>query len=878
MNRRTARTTARRSLTRTRRTSDGDGLGDLCDPDDDNDGILDDGDGSGTAGDHPCTGGATEACDDNCPVDPNPDQADSDYDGAGDACDNCPGIPNPDQADADGDGAGDACDPCPTPAYDGGPCDDGDACTMNDFCSRGQCVPAAGRFTQAPGSPVAVGSLPNSVAVGDFNLDGTPDLATANRGSHNVTILLGNGSGGFTQAAGSPVAVGPYPVSVAVGDFDLDGKPDVVSANGSSSVTILLGNGSGGFTQAPGSPVFVAPASPVSVAVADFDLDGVPDLVTANPGTNDVTILLGDGSGWFTQGLPVPAGFSPSSVAVADFDLDGVPDLVTANPVLNGVTILLGDGSGWFAQTPGSPVAVGSSPVSVAVGDFNLDGVPDLVTANQGTNDVTILLGNGLGGFTQPPGSPVAVGPYPVSLAVGNFGLDSVPDLVTANQGTSDVTILLGDGSGGFTPVPGSPVPVGSSPSSVAVGDFNLDGKTEVVSANSSTNDVTVLMERAGVVDCDDHEPCTADSCEPASGCAHAPLADTDGDGYCSGVDCDDADPRCTTDCTTDRDADGTRACDDCDDAEPRCAADCTTDSDADGTRNCSDSCGLVPNRLQLDSDGDHVGDACDCAPQNAGVTTLLGPARNLRFDVLKSGIAWDPPAVGGGLTYDLVRSGVASNWQSVACPATQTTATTASDPATPTPGAAFFYLVRVKSACGENLGTRSTEQRRQAASCVPTSKRIFVTSTGYTGSLGGLAGGDAKCQQAADAARLGGTFRAWLSDGTTSASARLAHSTLPYVLVNGVQVAASWTDLVDGTLAHAIDLDENGANVGDREVWTGTYTNGNTYYPHCSGWSDGTTAADGWVGLASRTDSSWSQIYPQHCERTNPSLYCFEQ
>src|SRR5204862_441374 len=127
-----------------------------------------------------------------------------------------------------------------------------------------------------------VGTGPQSVAVGDFNRDGKPDLATANTSSNTVTILLGNGTGGFSQAAGSPVAVGAGPQSVAVGDFNRDGKPDLATANaGSNNVTILLGNGAGGFSQAAGSPVAVG-NPPFSVAAGDFDHDGKPDLATAN--------------------------------------------------------------------------------------------------------------------------------------------------------------------------------------------------------------------------------------------------------------------------------------------------------------------------------------------------------------------------------------------------------------------------------------------------------------------------------------------------------------------------------------------------------------------------------------------------------------------
>src|SRR4029453_12427051 len=100
----------------------------------------------------------------------------------------------------------------------------------------------------------SAGSIPIQLAVGDFNLDGKPDLAVANLTSNDVSILLNNGSGGFTQPPGSPA--GPFLTdeSVAVGDFNLDGNPDLAVLNGgASTVTIMLGNGSGGFTQAPGS-------------------------------------------------------------------------------------------------------------------------------------------------------------------------------------------------------------------------------------------------------------------------------------------------------------------------------------------------------------------------------------------------------------------------------------------------------------------------------------------------------------------------------------------------------------------------------------------------------------------------------------------------
>ena len=357
-----------------------------------------------------------------------------------------------------------------------------------------------GGFAQAAGSPVGVGTSPGSVAVGDFNLDGKVDLAVSNADSDNVSILLGNGNGGFTQPVGSPVGAGDFPISVAAGDFDLDGTPDLAVASANShNITILSGDGGGGFVQALGSPVSL-PSAPISVAVGDFNLDGKPDLAAATS-PNHVTILMGNGVGGFVEpaGSPLGAGAGPFSVAVGDFNLDGKPDLAIANQDSNSVTIQLNtcdafpcSGVG-FMQPAGSPVGAGSSPVSEAVGDFNLDGKSDLAVVNF-PNTLTILLGNGSGGFIQSNGSPIGVGTFPSSVAVGDINLDGKPDLIVANEASNDVTILLGDGSGGFTQPADSPISAGNAPFSVAVGDFNLDGKLDLAVADDASNNVTILL------------------------------------------------------------------------------------------------------------------------------------------------------------------------------------------------------------------------------------------------------------------------------------------------------------------------------------------------------------------------------------------------
>jgi hypothetical protein len=343
---------------------------------------------------------------------------------------------------------------------------------------------AAGLSFYNSSSPETV-SFPSSIAVGDFNGDGILDLAVANAGSNNVTILLGNGDGTFTATATSP-ATGTEPTFIVSGDFNGDGIPDLAVANWvSNTVTILLGNGDGTFTATATSPE--TGTTPVSITVGDFNGDGILDLAVLNQGSNTVTILQGNGNGTFTATATSPAtGTTPVSITVGDFNGDGILDLTVLNQGSNTVTILLGNGDGTFTPTatptPGSQ-ATGVYPISIAVGDFNGDGKLDLAVAND-DGSVTVLLGNGNGTFTATPTSP-QTGTTPVSVAVGDFNGDGIPDLAVVTsfrEGNESffytVWILLGDGKGKFplTVSNGQTGPTQYFIRAGAVGDFNGDG------------------------------------------------------------------------------------------------------------------------------------------------------------------------------------------------------------------------------------------------------------------------------------------------------------------------------------------------------------------------------------------------------------------
>ncbi|MFI5371369.1 MAG: FG-GAP-like repeat-containing protein, partial [Candidatus Eisenbacteria bacterium] len=333
---------------------------------------------------------------------------------------------------------------------------------------------------------------PISVAIGDVNGDGRPDLAVAAFSSNRVSMLLGDtgplGTGQFGEK--TDYATGPYPYSVAIGDVSGDGKPDLVLAAGSSSsVSVLLGNGIGGFGARAD---FATGVNPVSVAIGDLNGDGRPDLVTANIASSSVSVLPGSGAGGFGARTDYATGSYPYSVAIGDLNGDGRPDLAVANEVPNTVSVLLANGAGGFGAKTDFPT--GSQPMSVAIGDVSGDGKLDLVTADTGANKVSVLLGNGAGGF----GSRVdyTTGTQPQSVAIGDVSGDGNPDLVVANSGSNTVSVLLGNGAGGFGAK--TDLPTGNYPYSVAIGDVNGDGRADLAVANNSNTVSVLLGDRAG--------------------------------------------------------------------------------------------------------------------------------------------------------------------------------------------------------------------------------------------------------------------------------------------------------------------------------------------------------------------------------------------
>jgi hypothetical protein len=356
--------------------------------------------------------------------------------------------------------------------------------------------------------------FPTNSVTADFNLDGIPDIAAAVNDEvggfpvyTDLITLQGIGDGTFSQVALTGIsdalnsAVNGIGNGLAVGDFNSDGNPDVVVADASlGALETLLGNGEGSFPGFNGSPVLCPDSSfgcgQPHIAVADFNGDGIPDVVVGGGGaygdyTPDayVEVVLGNGDGSF--GNPLQITFTTSQTyylyppfpAVGDFNGDGIPDLAVADLNAGKVSIYLGKGDGTFG-TP-MTVATGSGLNTVTVADFNRDGMLDLAVTNTSNGSISIFLGNGNGTFTT--GQVVPSGAAPDATAVGDFNGDGIPDIAVFN-GTSTVAILLGKGDGTFT-VSATETPVnnfyGSGWPGLASADFNGDGLTDLVASSS---------------------------------------------------------------------------------------------------------------------------------------------------------------------------------------------------------------------------------------------------------------------------------------------------------------------------------------------------------------------------------------------------------
>jgi len=334
-----------------------------------------------------------------------------------------------------------------------------------------------------------VGDHPYDAASGDFNGDGNPDLVIVNRGSNDLSVLLGEGGRKFSAASFYPV--GETPGSVDIADFNGDGNQDLACSNaGSGDITILLGSGSGAFSA---SGNYQAGDRPSSVCAFDPDGDGVIDLAVSLMHSDSMAVLGGNGDGTFRAPALFDAGGCTRNVIAGDFDEDGDQDLALTlpfpgvAPVTSGVVILAGDGEGGFAAGfalyfPGS----GDILSSICSSDITGDGHPDILVAAEDRNYFRLLAGSGDGTFEDY--DRISTSGEAVSVYSSDFNLDGYMDVAS---GSSEISVFIGSGGGALE----RPVNHGGGANrAITGGDFDSDGCPDLLSVKPESGFVSILF------------------------------------------------------------------------------------------------------------------------------------------------------------------------------------------------------------------------------------------------------------------------------------------------------------------------------------------------------------------------------------------------
>ena len=330
-----------------------------------------------------------------------------------------------------------------------------------------------GQFTVDTGKNVL------SAAVGDFNKDGKTDIVVGHQGPNpTFSVILGKPDGTFGSALDYPTTGIDPNSGIAVGDFDGDGNLDV-AVSVDTGISVSLGNGDGTFR----SPVNYQSTARESLIVADFNGDGKLDLASTSF-WGDVSILLGNGNGTFNGEIHYLVPGSSSWLTSGDFNGDGIPDLA-----LDG-SVLLGNGDGTFQAAKYYALPQGSIAEVLAAGDFNHDGKLDLAIADDGIKGVLVLLGNGDGSFQQ--ATQYSIGTGTRNVLTYDFNGDGKLDLVAATA--TGTAVFLGNGDGTFQPVTFyAAAPFGT----LAVLDANGDGIGDLVVSGQNANAVNILLGNA---------------------------------------------------------------------------------------------------------------------------------------------------------------------------------------------------------------------------------------------------------------------------------------------------------------------------------------------------------------------------------------------
>ena len=454
------------------------------------------------------------------------------------------------------------------------------------------------------------GDAPITVRACDIDTDGDADLITANDASHTVSVLLNNGDGTYAAPLRWTTTTTPFdpicceepvdfdcctePVDVTCGDVNGDTYVDLISVNHTSDdVSVLLNDGSMQFAAPVRYPVGEAP-----FGIECFNVDGDTDLdLVTNGFTEDaISVLLNNGDGTFAPHVTYAAGDAPMALACCDVDGDSDDDVVTANLLSEDVSVLRNNGDGTFTNIGSADLCTTPTdcvnPFDIACCDFDGVNGPDVVTANGIADTVTVLFNDGAGGYGSLASYDNLDGAYAVTC--GDLDGDADADVVSANLVSDDLAVFLNPGTGSF----GTPsfLPVGSdptaNPSSVICRDVDGDLDTDLVTA--FIDGVTVFENNCASCtedgDCDDGVACTDDACVEQV-CVYTPNDDNcpDDGVFCNGPEVCDPNQDCIS--AGDPCVGQGLLCDE----ETATCVECFSDADCDDGADCTiDTCDAI--------------------------------------------------------------------------------------------------------------------------------------------------------------------------------------------------------------------------------------------------------------------------------------------
>ncbi|CAF1190976.1 unnamed protein product [Adineta steineri] len=340
------------------------------------------------------------------------------------------------------------------------------------------------------------GSRPQSVAIGDFNEDNILDIVVANYRLNNIGIFLGRSDGTFANQITYSTGYNSMPAFIIVNDFNNDNKSDVVICNtDTDDIGIFYGYGNGTFT----SVMLYSTGdgtSPHAIRSGDFNNDNSMDIVVASPGTNRILILYGSGSGQFLVGPTFSTGSKAGtiSLAVGDFDGNGLLDVTTANYLGNNIGVHISSGIQHFGRETIYPTGSGSAPYAVGISDFNHDNQSDVVVANYGTNNIGIFFGFGNGTLSTIVLYSMENNAHPTAVAIADLNHDNNSDIAVVNSGSNNIYIFLGSVNGIFSLVTIYSTGLNSYPYGITIADFNNDNILDIIAAVAGANEVILVQ------------------------------------------------------------------------------------------------------------------------------------------------------------------------------------------------------------------------------------------------------------------------------------------------------------------------------------------------------------------------------------------------